>query len=317
MFVKNFKANSSAALSLKQCSLLGSACLLSLYILLVVFFTQREMVSLDRRATELFPKTALSFLVRDGEAYLERNLGDVEEKILSRCADWRVYYVENNSRDSTRLILNQFSHKHNGRIFGNSLELQTKTSTQLCAGEESNCRARVAFLGDLRSTLLKEALTWEEAVLYVVLDLDFVSFDGYEFWNMYTNVMLPYDADGVFGVSAFSRYTDRKFCVTQPYGCAIYDYGAILPPVVLDLVMGTNNTIIPVRSAFSGFGMYRVASIRSNRASYTHPRVQEILASMGDDPERRRRWGMMEHIHLNLHLQNLLLYTVFKPEYGN
>lgn len=280
----------------------------------LVFVSHQRRMSI--RKLREFPKTAFSFMAKDAEAYLERNLAAVEDRLLSRCSDWRLYYIENDSQDRTRFILNQFSRKHRERVIGEHLVISESSSTRLCARAEPNCKARVELLGKFRSRLLQKALEWSEAVLYVVLDLDFAAFDEREFWNMYQNVLLKYAADGVFGLSTFASDVDRNFCLTQPYGCAIYDYGAILPPYVMELVMNTNETIIPVRSAFSGFGLYSVQSIRKHNATYFRSRVGEELLSMGDDPEQRQRWGLMEHIHLNLYLPKLFLYTPFRPEYN-
>ena len=49
-------------------------------------------------------KLAFGFIVRDGEAYLERSLNSVFS-LGEQFSDYRIFYVENDSRDATRAIL--------------------------------------------------------------------------------------------------------------------------------------------------------------------------------------------------------------------
>jgi len=269
-------------------------------------------------ADELYPPTAVTFLTRNSERYLVDNLFYVHRELLSRCRDWKIFYVENDSTDRTRAILKSFSRRYVGRVHGEHLSLHVKHSTDLCPRRNLNCLARLELLGSLRSRLVHAALSWKEIELLVMVDIDFFRFDPVSFWKMYTDVLRPLDADGVFGLSKFSPAVGNS-CNTQPFGCRVYDYGTVVPQSILDdVTRGWNEKgrALPVRSAFSGLGLYSANALRKYGAEYWKGNYSKELDMIGDDPHNRHSWGLIEHISFNLFLPHLFLYPDFQPEYG-
>ncbi len=267
---------------------------------------------------ELYPATAFAFLARNGKAYLLENLVFIDRELLSKCVDWRVFYLENDSTDSTRETLQNFAREHPGRVHGEHLSLLKKHSTELCPKRNLNCPARTQLLGSLRNRLVRNALSWKKVELLVMMDVDFYRFDPQLFWRMYTNVLLPLNANGVFGLSKFSSAA-RGSCASQPFGCEVYDYGAIVPQDLLAEIMQARNkigSVFPVRSAFSGFGIYNAAAVIAHRPDYVSGNVSKQLEDIGDDSKNREAWGIIEHISFNLCLTRLYLYPSFQPEYG-
>ena len=263
-------------------------------------------------------------LVRNAATYLQRNVDLVLSQLAESCIDWRLFYVENDSSDRTREILDTLS-KRDGRVQGEQLhcvqgaEPSSWTSSVphahtrrwgggslgLCGGTGlMNCNARTLFIGMLRERLLRRALAWQAAELLVMIDIDFVCFVPQAFWNMYTQVLVPRNASGVFGMS-------RDPVSHQPW-----DKGAVVPMSALDDIVQDAARVVPVRSAFSGFGLYSVRAIRVFHASYNfNPAVMGILVASGENTTLRKAYGVMEHIHFNVHLPRLYVYTAFQPGY--
>lgn len=267
---------------------------------------------------ELYPPTAVTFLTRNSENYLVDNLFYVHRELLSRCKDWRLFYVENDSTDNTREILKSFARRYVGRVHGEHLSLPVKHSTDLCSRRHLNCLERLKLLGSLRSRLVHAALSWKKVELLVMVDMDFFRFDPAIFWKMYTDVLRPLDADGVFGLSKFSPAVGSS-CKSQPFGCKVYDYGTVVPQSILyDIPEPWNQTgtALPVRSAFSGLGLYSADAIRKHGAEYWKGDYSKELDTIGDNPQNRHSWGLIEHISFNLFLPRLYLYPDFQPEYG-
>lgn len=270
-----------------------------------------------RDVAEVYPPSVFAFLARNGERYLAENLDFMHRELFSVCTDWRVIYVENDSGDNTREILSNFASKHIGRVHGEHLSLSAKHSTDLCPRNKLNCLARTELLGSLRNRLVKKALSWNESKLLIMIDTDFFRFDPLVFWRMYTDVLHPRQADGVFGLSKFSSAVGNS-CIFQPFGCQIYDYGAIIPVDLLQDILALNKTgtYFPVQSAFSGFGIYDMGAIRFHKPDYLRGDVSHQLEVIGDDPHQRQSWGLIEHISFNLCLPRLYIYPDFQPEYG-
>ena len=89
-----------------------------------------------------------------------------------------------------------------------------------------------------------------------MLDLDFVDFDETEFMNMFTIIQNNKNIDAIFGMSVIDN--NRNF---------LYDVGAIMPSYKYpDIIFGSK--LVKVKSAFSGFGIYRMNSIIKNNVSY-------------------------------------------------
>lgn len=227
---------------------------------------------------------ALCFIVKDGEKYLHNNLNRII-KLGEKFNKYKIFYVENDSIDSTKEIL-QYHKKHNSNISGIHLLLDKKHSTELCKLNEAyNCKLRVRRIAYLRNKVLEQAKQWKECNILIMLDLDFVDFDDNEFMNMFTILQLYKNIDAIFGMSVISN--DKNF---------LYDCAAITPRYKLVNIIFSDR-LVKVKSAFSGFGIYRMNSIIKNNVSYNE------------------NTNDIEHIDFNNQLNNLYVYTNFRPVY--
>lgn len=222
------------------------------------------------------------FLVRNGEDYLTANIKKLIHYFDINSIKWKMIYIENDSNDNTRKILNKFEKIYTSSFIGEQLNLDIPHSVKLCKkGEEYNCRKRTTFLGKLRQKSLDIALEYQSDAI-LMMDMDFVSFEFGELSEM-IELWKVHDADAIFGMS---KTKDNK----------LYDTGAVVPEKSLRKIR-TSSNIVYVKSAFSGFGLYRTSSIRKYSARYD-------LNS-----------GEIEHIPFNLHFDKVLVYPLFNPIY--
>ncbi len=226
-------------------------------------------------------KICFCFIVRNGDSYLQENIHRILQ-LANKFSAYKVLYLENDSTDTTRQILNSF---HNEHFYGTQLQLDGKHSTELCTrGEPYNCLSRTQRLAALRQKVLSEALEWDSDVI-VMLDMDFVDFQVTEFFNMMTVLWGDSKMDGIFGMSVLQSNTK------EPYDC-----GAVRPlHLLIQIVSGQQ--LVRVQSAFSGFGVYRTKSIRDNKAFYDTTK------------------SGIEHISFNSFFDSLHVYTPFRPIY--
>ena len=152
----------------------------------------------------------------------------------------------------------------------------------LCKNEFAyNCKKRTQRLAYLRNIVLEQAKLWSECDYLIMLDMDFISFDKKEFKNMFNIINTNHNIDGIFGMSVNKN---KQF----------YDIGAIRPKnKILNLFL--NNNLIKVSSAFSGFGIYRMKSIKNIKYN--------------------TKTNNIEHIDFNKKLNNIYIYLPFKPMY--
>lgn len=247
----------------------------------------------DDRQDKVNHRVAFCFLVRNGERYLHINLNFITD-IARKYADYRIFWVENDSTDGTRDILRTLQAQNPTRAAGEFLDGLGPESRSLCpeGPRRANCKERTQFLAGLRERLLRRALQWEDCDTFVMLDLDFVAARPNSFAEM-QSVFDTHSADAVF---AHSRMPNCTFLgVDLPY-----DIGAFGPQdSIVDVTYDYNGThISKVTSAFSGFGMYRVSSIRKSKATY--------LSNEGG----------IEHIPFNSYFRDLLVYTGFRPTFS-
>jgi hypothetical protein len=120
----------------------------------------------------------------------------------------------------------------------------------------------------------------------IMLDLDFIDFNKNEFYNMFNIINNNTNINGIFGVSILKNNTN-----------CIYDIGAITSYVHILLIRNDEDILIKVTSAFSGFGIYRMQSLINNNIEY-NVKTNEI-----------------EHIDFNKNINNLYVYTLFRPVY--
>ena len=293
-------------------------------VLLAAAFTAGQSVPMIKPEPELAVASALGrervavgFLVRDGQSYLERNLRALDHA-LTGFLEVRFYYMENDSLDRTRQIIRSFGENHS--VTGRHLQLGGPHTQKLCKQQkkEYNCGARLRVLASLRQKLLDLVLAWKLCTLVLLVDLDCVSFE----------------VAGLRQLFVFHRREKADACFGQSVHIAIggkcmYDYGAIKPwtnrssgdgglglRVPLRHLMRPRNSspdasafrdtlrhiahgeVVRVRSAFSGFGLYSAAALRSTSAAYDLNPTD------------------FEHVGLNGHLALLLVNSSFQPEYG-
>jgi glycosyltransferase involved in cell wall biosynthesis len=180
--------------------------------------------------------------------------------------NWRFVFLENDSVDDTREILREFVRKFHDRFRGQMLTLASKSSLAMCrSGQRRNCRARTAFLAELRQRVMSAALQ-EDALMVVVLDIDYVFFSPEALINMMRK-WEEAEADGMFGMSVNDRNN-------------LYDVGAVAPFGLTEKLKRPDRLLVPADSTFSGFGLYRSAAVRAANASYvdpfpSHPNAEE------------------------------------------
>lgn len=220
-------------------------------------------------------KIAVCFIVRDGEAYLEKNLKQIV-KLLQPFKDYRIFYLENDSKDSTVDILKS----QNPKIVGESIHINKEHSTKLCKDTLNvNCSTRTDLLGRLRQQVYNRSLSYDSD-LTLVLDMDFVQFDVDCFYKMLT-AQKKVNANGIFGMS----YS----------GLLPYDTLAVQPSYkVLPIILF--NDLVNVDSAFSGFGVYNTRYLRDHNVSY----IQN---------------GKCEHIAFNKQISDLYVDPTFRPTF--
>jgi len=222
-------------------------------------------------------KIAFTFIVKNGGRYLERNLEQIKK------FNQDIYVVENNSTDNTKTILQNANIK-------NVLSLNLKDgrfSTSLCK-RRKNCLKRIRRLAYLRQKVLDSVLNSGIDYDYMcMLDMDFLKFDSDHLINMFEYMEQNKDVDGMFGMSFATHY------LTMPY-----DIGAVKPMYKIPQIGLKLSRYVRVKSAFSGFGIYRYSSIIKNSASYDIKYIDDI-----------------EHIYFNSHFNKLIVDTYFNPMY--
>jgi hypothetical protein len=227
---------------------------------------------------------AFCFIVKDGEKYLQNNLNRII-KLGEKFNKYKIFYAENDSIDSTKEILSYYKNI-NSNISGIHLLIDKKHSTELCkSNEDYNCKLRTRRLAYLRNKVLEQAKQWKECNILIMLDLDFVDFDENEFMNMFTILQNDKNIDAIFGMSVIA--TNKNY---------LYDFGAIRP-IYKCINIIFSDVLVKVTSAFSGFGIYRMNSIITNNILYNE------------------NTNDIEHIDFNKQLNNLYVYTKFRPVY--
>lgn len=227
---------------------------------------------------------AFCFIVKDGSEYLDKNLQNIIDLATLFCDEYKIFYVENDSIDNTKEILEKFKLKNNN-IFGKHLTFSDKKySTELCSNDfDLNCSKRTSRLAYLRNISLEQAKEWSQCNYMVMLDLDFIDFDKKEFINMFDIINKNKNIDGIFGMSITTSGN-------------LYDIGAVKPMTkILSIIL--EEKLVKVNSAFSGFGIYRMKTIMDKNLNYN--------INSND----------IEHINFNENFNNLFVYTPFRPIY--
>lgn len=230
---------------------------------------------------------AFCFIVKDGEKYLEKNINKIINLGNSYFKNYRIYYAENDSKDNTINILQKYKQKYTN-IYGIHLKIDGLYSTDLCKNKNKNkiiynCSKRLRRLAYLRNIVLNQIKLWFECNYVITLDLDFIDFDKNEFINMFNIINNNSNIDGIFGMSIDQNNY-------------LYDLAAIKPFYKIINIINRYK-LIKVKSAFSGFGIYRMNSIR-----YINYNTKT---------------NSIEHIDFNKKIKNLYVYSYFNPKYKN
>ena len=227
------------------------------------------------------------FLVRDGASYLKTNVLAIEG-LVQGMREYRIEYVENDSVDATRRILNALEAR-DARFRGIRLDGLGNHSTALCAPNTPNCAKRTSLLASLRQRLLTRMLRFSSDLL-LMIDIDFASFSFHDAWHLFRDMNDSPSLEAVFGMSVV-----RGSCLLG------YDTGAIGDAWTreYETTMASISACRPtsVTSAFSGFGLYRTARVRARGARY-----------VGD--------GRIEHRHFNEFFDELRVTPLFRPKYN-
>jgi hypothetical protein len=226
---------------------------------------------------------AFCFIVKDGDKYLEKNLTKIIQFGDLYLDNYRIYYVENDSVDKTKEILDKFKKKYKN-IYGKHLKLDGKHSTNLCKNNNVyNCSNRTRRLAFIRNQVLNQAKKWSECNYMIMLDFDFMYFDMKELYNMFNIIKNSKNINGIFGMSV-----SHKKC--------LYDGGAVKPTYKL-IEIYFNKILVKVKSAFSGIGIYKMKYIIDNNLNYNE------------------KTNQVEHIDFNEKIKNLYVYSNFRPVY--
>jgi len=224
---------------------------------------------------------AFCFIVKDGEKYLEKNINKIINLGNKYFSKFKIYYVENDSIDNTINILKTFKTKYNN-IYGEHLKIDGLHSTKLCNFNENyNCSKRTRRLAYLRNIVLNLAKKWIECNYLIMMDIDFIDFNENEFIKMFNIINNNNYINGIFGMSV--NENDN-----------LYDIGAIRPYYKIYYIL-CKIKLVKVDSAFSGFGIYKMKSIKNINYNI--------------------KTNSIEHIDFNKQLNNLYVYTSFKPVY--
>ena len=225
-------------------------------------------------------KVAFIGIVKDGEAYIQKNLDALS--VFGQ----DIYIVENNSVDNTKNIVQSYEKKKVIKKLV-TLDLDDKSAADFCSdGTNALCPKRVRRLAYIRQQGLNAVLDSGIEYDYVcMVDLDFMSFDKNGLTDMFMYMEENRDVEGIFGMSKMNRYM-------------AYDIGAVRPYRSLAPIWLRFHKYVPVTSAFSGFGIYRTSSIVRKGAKYDYEHIKDI-----------------EHIHFNSYFDTLVVDTAFNPVY--
>jgi len=216
-------------------------------------------------------KIAFVFIVKD----LEKNLNTIKKY------NQDIYAVENNSTDNTKIILRDSGIKN---II--TLDLDNKSSLELCSRIEDNCSKRVRRLAYIRQKGIDAVINSGVTYDYVcMLDMDFLDYDEKGLIDMFQYMEEHGDVDGIFGMS-------------RERNGLPYDTNAVTPTRKLIPIITKLNRYVRVDSAFSGFGIYRYSSIWNTGAKYDYKNINDI-----------------EHIQFNKNFNKLVVDTQFNPRY--
>ena len=161
---------------------------------------------------------AFTMLLRDAQAFVERNLRAIMN-IGEAFARYWIFYTENDSRDDTKRILANFTRMHPDIFRGEMRDgVSATSSVQVCESElrGRNCAKRIELLSTLRQRVFRMAMQQGGWNAIVMLDVDFLYVNRDEFLQAFA-VGMRIDAAAVFGQSVYRNSHGH---------CVLYDTGA-------------------------------------------------------------------------------------------
>ena len=240
------------------------------------FLSQRHVHSIVART-----RLAIGSIVRDLEAQLWRSF-DALRILGGHFADYRLFFVENDSTDGTRALLSRLVKQGGGRVAGAYLSRSPLHSTSLCSRAVRNCRRRSALLGSLRAEVIELATrSWSEWTALLMVDVDFVTFSIPNYlYSFATGHVL--NASAIFANSMAKRrggyiYQNLDFLNYRPYDTASLRrvQAAAKENSWFALVQQWNviqehssHCLARVRSGFGGFGTYWRRALEEARPAY-------------------------------------------------
>ena len=167
------------------------------------------------------------------------------------------------------------------------LRIANLSSTGMCKKlhQKRNCNTRTDFLARMREHLVVTALQ-KQTDLIGMCDIDFRHFNETAFLELCSSCV------------PVSKQMEYLVLVSVDRRRRIYDTGSIEPQSAMRSMTGKHIRPVRVRSAFSGFGIYRADSIRMLNASYLAPFPSHVRSDQS-------RMGKMEHIRFNWRLRTL------------
>lgn len=222
----------------------------------------------------------LTFLVRDGMAYLPRNFATLEA-IGARLDSYRIIYYENDSIDgTTEWLLNKS--QSDSRVSGTHERAGTAPSTLLCSERLLNCGARESLLARIRNKLLAKVLAISRWDVWLSIDMDFALLKTSQLWDA-ISLGQRESASAVFAVSYF---VSGKSCKLMPYDAF---HNAPRLSSNAEIIEG-RSCGARVVSGFGGIGIYfprirRVPGLRYNDSTREldhisfHTRIHEALGA--------------------------------------
>ena len=223
---------------------------------------------------------AFGFLLRDAEPYLERNLMALADLCGDFATCW-LFFVENDSRDRTRLLLQRrmavAPSAGTPLLRGSFLtNISRAYSVALCPPGllQRNCAARVQLLGFLRQRVLN--LAWEQSGwdALVMLDFDFVTFASGDFLQMFA-LGVRLNASAIVGVSMYRNKLGH--CTQYDRSLLGSNFKSLTRTMVHQGCMGT------LLSGHGGFPVFFAQALRSAepRPGYANQKLFKLTAGGG------------------------------------
>ena len=188
----------------------------------------------------------IGICVRNCEIYLDKNL-ELLDKICNLFEFSNIIFYENNSTDNTLQILNNYSSKNNNCIIINE-EIPLF------------CFPRTVRLARGRNICLNIAKKIKNEI-YIVLDFDDIILN-FNLINIKNIFLKKIYWDAIFAHQNYDNWALRTFDNFLNYDCLLY---LIITGKSFrnSLNIEKKNNLIPVKSAFGGFGIYKFNSIKN------------------------------------------------------